>query len=119
MGEARGNHLPREDVTQGGEENEGLQTKAQRLNYVLLSQRKILIGSFLEICQYAQGNVITQGFMADRLQVCIDQLPKIDAFKPKQIEALEALFAGRDNFWAIMAIVDRSPSFASFRLVQR
>ena len=34
--------------------------------------------------------------MADRLQACIDQLPKIDALKPKQIEALEALFAGRD-----------------------
>ena len=32
----------------------GLQTKPERLNYELLSQRIIMIGCFSEICQHAQ-----------------------------------------------------------------
>ena len=43
----------------GGKKNEGLQTKPERLNYALLSQRKILIGSFSEICQHTQVDANT------------------------------------------------------------
>ena len=44
--------------------NEGLQTKPERLNYALLSQCRILIGSFSEICQQSVNTRKSRGFIS-------------------------------------------------------
>ena len=74
----------------------GQQTFPECLNYALLSQVKILIGSFLEICQRVNMHKLLSTpeiiVMADMLQECLSRFPRIQSLKAEKMEVLEALY---------------------------